>query len=220
MCSACCGGASGRTFPSRGCDGCPAPRAGGLLTQCVRYRPCLGAWSCRGPSQVETCHVVSRPYPGRGSRLSLRESPDAKSRRGEPPAPPIIKAARCSLAPSFGIETQQSGRGFYRNPCTGPDLETFFWENIFWLDFSWPCTSVCQPTPPSPPSRGAGRCQRVTQGRRPGYKKAGYPEGYPKPEWGVQRGEALPSGVLSSISHRRNGGRRQASPRGAAPRGW
>ena len=81
MCSACCGGASGRTFPSRGCDGCPAPRAGGLLTQCVRYRPCLGAWSCRGPSQVETCHVVSRPYPGRGSRLSLRESPDAKSPR-------------------------------------------------------------------------------------------------------------------------------------------
>ena len=89
MCSACCGGASGRTFPSRGCDGCPAPRAGGLLTQCVRYRPCLGAWSCRGPSQVKTCHVVSRPYPGRGSRLSLGESPDAKSRGGGPP-PPLV----------------------------------------------------------------------------------------------------------------------------------
>ena len=45
-----------------------------------------------------------------------------------------MKAARCSLAPSFGIETQQSGRGFYRDPCTGPDLETFFWE-IFQTGF-------------------------------------------------------------------------------------
>ena len=43
--------------------------------------------------------------------------------------------------------------------------------------------------------------------------------GYPKPEWGVQRGETLPSGVLSSISHMRNGGRRQAPPPGrCAPR--
>ena len=44
-----------------------------------------------GPSQVKTCGVVSRPCPGRGSRLSLGESPDAKSRRGFPPAPPRIK---------------------------------------------------------------------------------------------------------------------------------
>ena len=73
---------------------------------------------------------------------------------------------------------------------------------------------------PSPPSWGAGRSPASDAGPQAGpQKKAGYPEGYPKPEWGVQRGETLPSGVLSSISHRRNGGRRQAPPRGAAPRG-
>ena len=36
-----------------------------------------------GPAQVQTCEVGSRPVPGGGSRLSLRESPDAKSRGGE-----------------------------------------------------------------------------------------------------------------------------------------
>ena len=73
-----------------------------------------------------------------------------------------------------------------------------------------------------PPARPAGgRAAPCVGCRAAGQdtKKAGYPEGYPKPEWGVQRGETLPSGVLSSISHRRNGGRRQAPPRGAAPRG-
>ena len=62
---------------------CAVPRGRGPAVIGTRYR-----W---GPPQVITCGVVSRPYPGRGSRLSLRESPDAKSRRGFPPAPPGIK---------------------------------------------------------------------------------------------------------------------------------
>ena len=79
---------------------------------------------------------------------------------------------------------------------------------------------ICTKRLPQPAQLGGGPLPCVgcrAAGRST--KKAGYPEGYPKPEWGVQRGETLPSGVLSSISHRRNGGRRQAPPRGAAPRG-
>ncbi|WP_454939499.1 hypothetical protein, partial [Evtepia sp.] len=34
----------------------------------------------------------------------------------------------------LGIEAQQDGSGFYRDPPTCPDLETFFWEIFFgWI---------------------------------------------------------------------------------------
>ena len=82
-----------------------------------------------------------------------------------------------------------------------------------------PLSHLYETTPPARPAGGRAApcvgCRAAGQDT----KRAGYPEGYPKPEWGVQRGETHPSGVLSSISHRRNGGRRQAPPRGAAPRG-
>ena len=66
------------------------------------------------------------PGPGRGSRLSLRESPDAKSRGGGPPAPPWFMARSFPLA-RFGVV----GRivpvyGLLRCPCTCPDLGRFF----------------------------------------------------------------------------------------------
>ena len=75
------------------------------------------------------------------------------------------------------------------------------------------------PTPPSPPSRWAGRYGRKTQGRRPGRKKedprrvlqtrVGSPEGRNSPLW--------PS---SPPFLGRNGGpRRVGALRGAAPRG-
>ena len=53
----------------------------------------VGRWSSLGPAQVQTCNVVPRPVPGRGSRLSLGESPDAKSRGGGPPPPLGLGAA-------------------------------------------------------------------------------------------------------------------------------
>ena len=54
----------------------------------------FGRWSGFGPAQVQTCDVVPRPVPGGGSRLSLGESPDAKSRGGGPPPPPGLGPAR------------------------------------------------------------------------------------------------------------------------------
>ena len=146
MCSACCGGASGRTFPSRGCDGCPAPRAGGLLTQCVRYRPCLGAWSCRGPSQVKTCHVVSRPVPGGGSRLSLEKARTQRVAGGGPP-PPLFRARLLSLARFGGCAALFRSMGYYgAHVCTliwGLSFtkmlfSIFFLENASQIGFSIP----------------------------------------------------------------------------------
>ena len=57
-----------------------------------------------------------------------------KEHQGLCPWTPVFKAARCSLAPSFGIAAQRDGSGFYRAPPTCPDLGTFFWEIFFgWI---------------------------------------------------------------------------------------
>ena len=83
-----------------------------------------------------------------------------------------------------------------------------------------PLSHLYETTPPARPAGGRAApcvgCRAAGQDT----KRAGYPEGYTKPEWGVQRGETLPSGVLSSISHRRNGGRRQAPPPGRCAPRW
>ena len=63
-----------------GC-GIPITGEGACCRQALPFGRSAGCTLPRGP----------RPCPGRGSRLSLRESPDAKSRRGFPPAPPGIK---------------------------------------------------------------------------------------------------------------------------------
>ena len=58
---------------------------------------------------------------------------------------------------------------------------------------------VCKPTPPSPPSWGAGRYGRKIQGRRPGRKKERPPAGSPQPEKvGPGRKNLFLPGVLSS----------------------
>ena len=79
---------------------------GGYSTTFLRLRQGVGGgFFCRcrqggasGPAQVSTCEVGSRPVPGGGSRLSLGESPDAKSRGGWPPAPPGFRARSFPLA--------------------------------------------------------------------------------------------------------------------------
>ena len=81
----------------------------------------------RKPSQGVPCHVGSRPVPGGGSRLSLRESPDAKSRGGGPP-PPHSMARSFPLA-RFGV-VGRSGAvvGLFRGSSTCPDLGAFFFR--------------------------------------------------------------------------------------------
>ena len=99
---------------------------GGTPPEGTQHRAAPGRWSGFGLAQVGTCEVGSRPVPGGGSRLSLRESPDAKSRGGWPPAPPFFMARSFPLA-RFGVV----GRivpvyGLLRCPCTCPDLGRFF----------------------------------------------------------------------------------------------
>ena len=81
----------------------------------------------RKPSQGVPCHVGSRPVPGGGSRHSLRESPDAKSRGGGPP-PPHSMARSFPLA-RFGV-VGRSGAvvGLFRGSSTCPDLGAFFFR--------------------------------------------------------------------------------------------
>ena len=87
--------------------------------------PSLVGSHAGGPSQGRPCNVVSRPVPGGGSRLSLGESPDAKSRGGGPPAPlfygPLVPTRwfwrLCRIV---------SVAGLLRCPSACPDLGSHF----------------------------------------------------------------------------------------------
>ena len=98
----------------------------------------VGRWS-----RWDRCR--SRPatrFPARsraGIQAFSRESPDAKSRGGMPPAPPVLKplAARSFC---FGVGWRSGAIvGLLRHPCTCPDLETFFHKNAFQHIFPRKC---------------------------------------------------------------------------------
>ena len=81
---------------------------------------------------------------------------------------------------------------------------------------------VCETTSPSPPSRWAGRYGRKIQGRRPGRKKRGPPQGPPNRKRWVQGGRTSSSLVFfpPAFFQRKPGPRPgPGGQRGAAPRG-
>ena len=83
--------------------------------------------TCAGPDLQRG----SPPGPGRGIQAFSRESPDAKSRGGMPPAPPGFRARSLPLA-RFGVGCHiVPVDGLLRHPCTCPDLETFFHKMLF-----------------------------------------------------------------------------------------
>ena len=71
------------------------------------------------------------PGPGRGIQDFSRESLDAKSRGGWPPAPPSFMARSLALARFGVVGRSEAVVGLFRNPCTCPDLETFFRKMLF-----------------------------------------------------------------------------------------
>ena len=73
-----------------------------------------------------------------GARLSP-EKAGGKSAGGKPPGPPPF-IARSLLARSFW-RWKRSGAvvGLFRNPCTCPDLGTFFYKKCFSIYFSRKC---------------------------------------------------------------------------------
>ena len=181
--------------------------------------------SAGGPVRTIAGSNLRRGHPplsGAGIQAFSRRKPGRqKSRRGEPPCTPVNKTARWGSLHLLGWETQQSVHTvFFVDPPTGPDLETSFLENIFWLDFFQPCPSVYQPAPPSPPSWGAGPFPRGMQGRRPGNKKRGIPRRIVPNQSGESRGEKLSPLVFFPpflTGEMEAAGRHP--PRGAAPRG-
>ena len=81
---------------------------------------------------------------------------------------------------------------------------------------------VCKTTPPSPPSRWAGRYGRRKMGRRPGRKKRGPPQGPPNQKRWVQGGRTSSALVFfpPAFFQRKPGPRPgPGGQRGAAPRG-
>ena len=78
------------------------------------------------------------PGPGRGIQAFSRESPDAKSRGGMPPAP-RFRARSLPLA-RFGVGCHiVPVDRLLRAPCTYPDLEAFFRKMLFEHIFSGKC---------------------------------------------------------------------------------
>ena len=91
-----------------------------------------------GPSQVKTCDVVPRPVPGGGSRLSLEKARTQRVAGGGPP-PPFFRARSFHSLVLAWWGRSGAVRGLFRNPCTCPDLETFFHKNAFQHIFSRKC---------------------------------------------------------------------------------
>ena len=87
------------------------------------------------------------------------------------------------------------------------------------VNYPYPVCTKRLPQPAQPGGRAPSHGRYRAAGQDT--KKAGYPEGYPKPEKvGPGRRKLLLPGVLSSISHMRNGGRRQAPPPGRCAPRW
>ena len=83
------------------------PLAGGLVWT-------IAGWALRGGFP---------PGPGRGIQAFSRESPDAKSRGGMPPAPPGLWPARYSLARFGGCAALFRWWGYY-----GAHLRALIWD--------------------------------------------------------------------------------------------
>ena len=66
------------------------------------------------------------PGPGRGIQAFSRESPDAKSRGGIPPAPPFFRARSLPLARFCVVGRSGSMVRLFRSPPTCPDLDSHF----------------------------------------------------------------------------------------------
>ena len=129
-----------------------------------------------------------------GIQAFSRESPDAKSRGGIPPRPPWVRARSLSLARFGGCSALFRSIGYY-----GAHVRALIWDAFsgrapqprgFPLGVGRP-PPVCEPTPPSPPSWGAGRYGLRFMGRRPGRKRGRPPQGPPNQKRWVQGGENL-----------------------------
>ena len=82
--------------------------------------------------------------PAGGLHFSCEKARTERVARGCRPWTPVFKAARWALAPSLAIECAAGRqRVSYRGPCApGPDLETFFFGENFFLTGSCLCGNI------------------------------------------------------------------------------
>ena len=111
--------------------------------------------------------------PARRGPCFLYKKAGGKNRRGFPPAPPGIKPLAGARSIFWVGRRSRAVAGLFRGPPTGPDLETFFWKNIFGLDF---CVPRPKPSPwgeggPAQPGRMRGRPGTQRSRRKPAYRR-------------------------------------------------
>ena len=138
-----------------------------------------------------------------GIQAFSRESPDAKSRGGMPPAPPFFIARSFPLA-RFGVVGRSVAVvGRLRHPCPCPDLETFFhkmlFQHIFPENASQIGVRISDEIAPPPDQRQ--RSQKRASGSKRAIKPGG-PGG-------------LPPALFLPISREKWGPRRAGGPPGA-----
>ena len=102
-----------------------APQGGfrGTHPEGTQHRAAPGRWSGLDHRRLEPATWVPRPVPGGGIQAFSRESPDAKSRGGWPPAPPFLMARSLPLARFGGCGTLFRWWGYY-----GAHLRALIWD--------------------------------------------------------------------------------------------
>ena len=106
-------------------------------------------------------------------------------------------------APLFYFYKERLGTGSPPHPPQCAHWGTFPPRGRLWAVLPLP---VCKTTPPSPPSRGAGRYGRKIQGRRPGRKKERTPCRVLKNQSRESRGEKLsPLALFPPVSREKRG---------------
>ena len=137
-----------------------------------------------------------------GIQAFSRESPDAKSRGGMPPAPPFFYSPLVPTRSFWRLCHIVPVAGLLRYPCTCPDLETFFhkmlFQHIFPENASQIGVRISDEIAPPPDQRQ--RSQKRASGSKRAIKTGG-PGAQPRPSFspflgrnGDPAGQAGPPG--------------------------
>ena len=162
----------------------------------------IGRWSRLDQRRL----APARWFPARsraGIQAFSRESPDAKSRGGMPPAPPFFYSPLVPTRSFWRLCHIVPVAGLLRYPCTCPDLETFFhkmlFQHIFPENASQIGVRISDEIAPPPDQRQ--RSQKRASGSKRAIKTGG-PGG-------------LPPALFLPISREKWGPRRAGGPPGA-----
>ena len=182
--------------------------------------------SAGGPVRTIAGSTLPRGFPplsGAGIQAFSRESPDAKSRRGFPPAPPGIKPLAGARSIFWVGRRSKAVEGFIAAHVRAPIWKLSFGRIFFGWTFPSPLPPSINPRFPARPAGGRAVTGVGQMGRRPGKKRRRTPAGSPQTrKGGAREEEPLPPWCsFPRLSPKKVGlprGHRRG-PRGAAPQG-